>query len=410
MSESTSEAVRGAIVADPVAWADPGQIEDVLAGLRREDPVSWVEIPGYNPFWLVTRHADVMAVERNAELFTSGERVLLQSADQDDARRNGPLKSLIDMDGAEHRTHRAVTNDWFKPGRIRSREEAVTAEARRTVDELIERGGECDFAEVIAQFPLRVVLSILGLPPEKSSWVQQMTQEVFGATDPDMRRGGDLGQSYRETMREVLTYFMGLTADRQKNPNDDLASVIANADIGEAERLSYYGLIATAGHDTTSYSITGGMAALLENPDQLALLRRDPEALTDAVEEMLRWSSPVRGFLRTAQRDTEVGGVPIKAGQSLLLSFLSANRDEAAFEEPTRFDITRARNRHVAFGFGPHACLGAHLARLEMKVFFTELLSRIDEIELAGEPAFAQAVIVSGIKRLPVRYKERQTA
>lgn len=410
MSELASKVGRGAIIADPAAWADPIQIEKVCAELRRTEPVSWVEIDGYTPFWLLTRHADIVAVERDAELFTSAERVLLQPADQDEARRNGPLKSLVDMDGDEHRLHRAVTNDWFKPNSLRAREHLIAEEARRIVDELVELGGECDFAEVVAQYPLRVILSIMGLPSEDFAWMQRMTGEIFAATDPELQRGENLGASYRETIGEVLKYYANLTASRRANPTDDLASVIANADIGEAERLSYYGLIATAGHDTTSYAIAGGMLALLQHPDQFALLRSDPDLLPSAIEEMLRWTTPVRGFMRTAQRDTEIGGVAIEAGQAVLLSFFSADRDEAVTEDPTRFDITRARNRHLAFGFGPHNCLGGNLARMEMRLLFTELLSRIEDIKLTGEPTYAQAVIVSGVKRLPISYTGKQSA
>ncbi|MEU4418872.1 cytochrome P450, partial [Nocardia salmonicida] len=322
----------------------------------------------------------------------------------------GPLRSLVDMDGSEHRLHRDVTADWFKPRNLRSIEDTVRAEASRTVDELIESGPDVDFAEATLQFPLRVILSLLGLPREDYAWMLQKTQEVFGATDPDLQKERDLAVAYQQTFREVLEYFTQLTVSRQANPTDDLASVIANADIGEAERLSYYGLIATAGHDTTSYSIAGGMLALLQNPDQLSRLREDSELLPQAVEEMLRWTTPVRGFMRNAQRQTELNGVTIQAGDALLLSFLSANRDEAVFDDPQRFDITRTPNRQLAFGFGPHNCLGGNLARMEMKLLFAELLSRIDDLELAGEPSWAEAVIVGGVKRLPVRFSTRRSA
>ena len=402
----------GEVIADPQAWSDPAGVEATLAELRRSEPVSWVEPPGHTPFWLVTRHADVVAVERDAETFTNDPRVLLQTAELDEQRRRGgKLRSLLEMDGEEHRAHRAVTADWFKPPSLARIEDELTRLAGVAVDDMLELGGECDFAtQVAVQYPLRVILSILGLPQSDYARMLRLTQETFGAQDPDYQRGTDAAASYRETFREFFEYFGALTEAKQACPVSDLSSVIANdPDLGRAERLSYYMIIATAGHDTTAYTAAGGMLALLQHPEQLALVRRRPELLSGAVEEMLRWATPVRNFMRTAQVDCEVGGVAIRQGDSLALSFLSANRDEAAFEDPYTFDVTRQPNKHRAFGFGPHTCLGANLARMELRILFAELLARLD-IELAGEAEWAQAVMVSGVKRLPIRYRAREAS
>ncbi|HTK63760.1 MAG TPA: cytochrome P450 [Pseudonocardia sp.] len=399
--------MNGHLVANPGAWAQPEKLDGVFADLRRHDPVSRVEVPGYDSFWLVTRHADVLTMERDAEGFTNHPRSVLQTAELD-ARLNssGKLRTLVHMDGAEHRSHRAVAADWFRPRSLRAVQDEITAHAVQAVDDLAALGGECDFAaEIALGFPLRVILSIMGLPARDYPLMLRLTQELFGAQDPDLRRGQDTGNAYGQVFGDLFRYYAALTRDRRASPTTDLASVIANADIGEAERLSYYVLIATAGHDTTSYSITGGLLALLQHPEQLELLRRRPELIDGAVEESLRWTTPARHFMRTAARDCELGGTRIRAGESLMLSYVSANRDESVFTDPERFDITRTRNRQVAFGFGVHTCLGANLARMEMRLLFAELLRRLPHLELAGEPAWSQSLIVGGVKRLPIRYQ-----
>ena len=241
----------------------------------------------------------------------------------------------------------------------------------------------------------------------------RLTKAILGSTDREITSGASAGESRRRAIEEFFAYFALLIADRRERPTGDLASVIANAridgrPISEMEAVSYYVIIATAGHDTTSASIAGGLHALLEYPSELEKLRRSPELLPLAVEEMLRWVSPVRHFFRTATDSYVLRGRPIAPGDSLMMCYPSANRDEDVFDDPFRFKIERAQNRHVAFGFGVHQCLGLHLARLEMKAFFSELLSRVDHIELAGEPAWIESSVVSGLKHLPIRYAMRK--
>ena len=211
---------------------------------------------------------------------------------------------------------------------------------------------------------------------------------------------------------DFFEYFVALTADRRKNPTDDLASVIANATIdgrllNDYDTASYYVIIATAGHDTTSSSIAGGLEALLRHPDQLKRLRDDPSLGATAVEEMIRWVTPVKEFMRTATEDRTVGDQLIPAGDAVYLAYLSANRDEDVFEDPFRFDVARSDNKHLAFGHGVHFCLGAHLARLELRVFFEELLARVDDLQLAGDPSRSATVFVGGLKHLPLGYRMR---
>ena len=265
--------------------------------------------------------------------------------------------------------------------------------------------------DIAAWFPLRVVMSLLGVPPSDEPLMLKLTQELFGPEDPDMRRSGtdvDLMQA----LFDFNDYFNRLTEDRRRTPREDLASVIANAEIDgkpipEFERNSYYVIVATAGHDTTSSSIAGGMLALLQRPDEMARLRAEPVLLPKAAEEMIRWTTPVKHFLRTATDDTTIRGQTIRAGDSLMLCYASGNRDEEVFEDPFRFRVDRDPNPHLAFGFGAHLCLGRVLAKMEIETVFRQILSRVDAIELAGEPALVQSNFVSGLKTLPIRYRLR---
>jgi cytochrome P450 len=376
--------------------------------------VHWVDGPGYYPFWAVTRHADIMEIERDNGRFLNAPRPLLVPDHADDlaAERGRPLRTLVHMDDPDHRAHRAVVADWFRPANVRQREADIRALARRSVDVMADGGGTCDFVtDVAVDFPLRVILAILGLPEEDLGRMLRLTQELFGSDDPNRRRSPD-PEAQRRVFVDLLTYFTQLTVARRAAPTDDLASVIANARIdGEPldnlDAASYYVIIATAGHDTTTAAIAGGLAALIAHPDQLDRLRDDPELIPMAVEEIIRWVTPVKGFMRTATEDGEISGTTIRAGQSVYLAYPSANRDEAAFDDPFRFDVGRGPNDHLAFGLGAHFCLGAHLARLEIRIFLEELLPRIDTIDLAGDPVSSPTTFVGGLTSLPIKYELR---
>jgi cytochrome P450 len=236
----------------------------------------------------------------------------------------------------------------------------------------------------------------------------KLTQELFGSDDDEFKRGVD-GEEQMSALLEMFEYFTALTASRRENPTEDLASTIANAKVdgeplSDIDTISYYAIIAAAGHDTTSATISGGMLALIENPDQHGRLGGDLNLMPLATEEMIRWVTPVKAFMRTAAEDATVGGVLIAAGDSVLLSYVSGNRDEDVFHDPFRFDVTRDPNKHIAFGYGVHFCLGAALARMEVSSFFTELLPRLDSVELAGHPQHVATTFVGGLKHLPIRY------
>jgi cytochrome P450 len=403
----------GRIFTQASAYADPEAWHEIATQLRREQPILRVEQEGGEGFWALTRYDDVMTVERNPALFTNeeGSTLALHRPDRDEP---ASVKTLINMDGDEHREHRLLVNDWFKPQSIRNLEAAVQARAKQSVDEMVAVGGECDFARDIAMnYPLRVILTVLGLPESDFGRMLSLTQELFGSEDPEFARPAAEQQARMlEVVFDFIEYFKEVAADRRANPTDDLASVVANGTL-HGEPLSdmsvfgYYLIVATAGHDTTSNAVAGGLAALLEHPDQLARLQADPSLIGTATEEIVRWVTPVKHFMRTAQDDTEIGGQPIAKDDWVLMSFASANRDEEVFTDPFTFDIGRRDVQALGFGFGRHYCLGVHLAKLEIRAFFTELLSRLDWAELAGPVEYMHATLVTGPKHMPLKYSLR---
>jgi cytochrome P450 len=407
------------IFVDRMAYADLDAWHAAAARLRKNDPLPLVDLDGYVPFRPVTRHAHVAEVERNHTLFwNTRDSVLLPRAQIEQSRALGvDIKTLIHMDGAEHRAYRQVTNEWFKPANLRRQLGARLPElARHFVDRMLEHHGECDFARDIAlYYPLHVIMSILGVPESDEPRLLELTQKIFGGEDPDIGgiHGDDAVQTIMAALQDMALYFFRITEDRRANPRSDIASTIANGTIdgqplGDLETAGYYAIVATAGHDTTSSSLAGGLEALIRNPDQLRTLQAEPSRIPRAVDEIIRWVTPVRHFMRQAQADYRLGDVTLRAGDWLLLSYLSANRDDAVFEDPFRFDIARRNaDEHLAFGIGIHFCLGAHLARMELEAFFRELLPRLEHVELAGKPESMATTFVGGPKRLPIRFRLR---
>ncbi len=397
------------VFATPAAYADEPKLHAALAHLRAYAPVSWVDVPGYRPFWAITKHADVMDIERANTVFTNSPRPVLTTAEGDDQQAAIGVKTLIHLDDPEHRAIRAIGADWFRPKAMRALKVRIDELAKSYVDKMVAAGPECDFVqEVAVNYPLYVIMSMLGLPESDFPQMLKYTQELFGTDDEEMQRSASVEESMA-VLLEMFGYFNELTASRRSAPTEDLASAIANASIDGAplsdiDTVSYYLIIATAGHDTTSAVISGGLHALIENPDQLERLRADISLMPLATEEMVRWVTPVKEFMRTAQEDTEVRGVPIAAGESVLLSYVSSNRDEDVFDQPFRFDVGRDPNKHNAFGYGVHFCLGAALARMEVNSFYSELIPRLDSIQLAGDPQYTATTFVGGPKHLPIRY------
>jgi cytochrome P450 len=412
MSTTTVENL-GAIFVDPAAYADPVAWHAAAQRIRQESPILKVEVEGYPDFWAITTHANVMEVERNPEVFTNGPYPTVTPLSHVEAATNVPVKTLIQMDGDQHKAHRNLVNDWFKPVSVKSLQGRIDTLARDSVDRMAAMEGRCDFAnDVAVYFPLHVILAILGLPEDDYPRMLMLTQELFGAEDPDIARLVE-DESQFGVLLEFMNYFTSLTDDRRTHPTGDLASVIANAEIAgeplpDMDTLGHYLIIATAGHDTTSSVIAGGLLALLDNPDQLALLRADPTLIHSAADELIRYVSPVKHFMRHCQEPFAVGGVAFEPGDHLLLSFASANRDETVFTDASKLDVRRENAAsQLAFGFGRHFCLGAHLARMEIRAIFRELLGRVDHVELAGEPTWIRANFVQGPKSIPISYQLR---
>ena len=405
-----------AAIADPKTYGDEAGMYALLARLRREDPVHWTQPEGYNPFWTITRHAHIMEIERQQTLFINAPRTALRTVAQEDRIRavtgsNQVARTVIQMDQPDHRAFRALTQAWFMPTRLKVLNERMVELASQFVDRLRDLDGRCDFVKDIAVwYPLRAIMLILGVPEEDEAFMLKLTQQHFANTDPNIaeKHAAQPG----DAARELFAYFTDLTAKRRLDPRDDIVTLLADATIagkpiGDYERNSYYFILAVAGHDTTSASIAGTLLALMQNPDQFSRLRADRSLMAAAMDEGVRWTSPVKHFFRTATVDYELAGRTIRAGESLLLSYPAANRDEQVFKDPDSFRIDRKPNPHLAFGFGPHLCLGQHFAKLEMRTLFDALLDRVDEFELAGEPKLLEVNFVGGLKELPIAYRMR---
>jgi len=409
----------GATIVDPAAYAD-GRAEAAFTRLRREAPLAQVRAEGYAPFWAVTRHADILEAERRSADFSSGDLpvTLTSRAARARAETSTPPmpRTLVSLDGGEHRALRQLTQGWFVPQNLRKLEARLRQLARASVDRMAALGGECDFARDIAlYYPLRVIMEILGVPERDEPLMLKLTQEMFGGEDKELNRSGAevdpaaALEGVRDAVMEFVGYFNAMIEDRRKSPREDLGSVIANGRIdgeplGFPEVVGYYLITATAGHDTTSNTTATGLWALAERPDLLARLKADPALIPAHVEESIRWASSVQHFMRAATADVELGGQRIAKGDWLMLCYTSGNRDEAVFDNPFAYDINRPA-RHLAFGYGPHVCLGQHLARMEMRIFWEELLPRLERLELAGAPVRSSATFVGGPKHVPVRYR-----
>ncbi|HEB90567.1 MAG TPA: cytochrome P450 [Deltaproteobacteria bacterium] len=406
----------------PSHYGVSGQPHEAWTWLRQNAPVWRCETETFPPFYTITRHADIVEISSRPEIFSNTQGAVLLNREQkaELEKTESPfaaMRSIIDMDPPEHREFRKVASGFFTPRSIHRLDDIVTECAREQVDKLGDEG-ECDFVEAIAQrHPLRVLATILGIDRDDEELVLSLTQQLFASEDPDLQREGE---DRKEAIMALGAEFMGLFAriieDRRANPRDDLASLLANAKMADGspmppiETFGYFLIVFTAGHDTTRNAIAGGMAALLENPEQLERLCDDPELTKPAFEEIVRWTTPVNYMRRHLLEDVEMHGVKMKKGEDLALFYASANRDESVFDRPFEFDIRRQPNRHLGFGTGEHFCLGSHVARLSARALFRELATRIEHVEPAADPSLIESSFVVGYKTLPIRYKIRPAA
>lgn len=402
-------------------YGENGYPHEEWTRLRRESPVHRFEPEGYAPFWAVTKHADIIEVSKQPELFRSAGRFILMPEllnDGADLADQPPLRMLVNMDPPEHRDYRKLVSHWFTPRAVKRMEARLEEITREIFDELARDGGEyeCDFVrEIAVRQPLRMITEILGIPREREDFVLRVTNENFGLEDPEFQREGETRDERLGFITEAFSYLREITEARRKDPRDDVTTVLANATVGgepvpEFELFSLYFLLMVAGHDTTRNAISGGMRAFFEHPGEFEKLRRDPSLVATAADEIVRWTTPVNHFSRTATRDTELRGRKIREGDSVALFYASANRDEEVFADPFTFRIERHPNPHLGFGVGEHFCLGASLARMDLRVFFRQLAQRVESIELAGPVDLLHASFVGGPKRMPIRYRLKPAA
>lgn len=389
---------------DQAAYQAGGPPHAAFARLRRECPVYW------NPFgdggcWAILKYKDVFDVSLDTKTFSAAARgVILRDWNPDDYEVQKDL--LINLDPPAHTKRRRLVSLGFSGKMIRNLEAHVRQVTTEILDEVAPQGA-CDFVDAIsAELPLQVIVEMVGVPKEDRRKVLDWSNKMIGFDDPEYGGVPEVGQM---AAAELFMYANELAEERERHPKDDLVSLLMRAEV-DGERLtrtefsSFFMLLLVAGNETTRNLISGGMLALIEHPAERARLMADRSLLPSAIEEMLRWVAPVNVFRRTATRDAVVRGQPIRAGEQVVLFYASANRDEDVFRNPEVFDITRAPNDHLAFGIGPHFCLGANLARLEIRVMFEELLRRLPDVELAGEPERLRSYFINGIKRMPIRF------
>ena len=400
-------------IINPDLYVQRGYPHEEWALLRKEAPVFRYQRPGVEPFWAITKHADVVAVSRQPELFRSTQ-MLFVSQEEPGAPLpdEAILRQLLNMNPPEHGEFRRVVNQRFTPRSVQQLKDQIERIATEVLDDLVGRE-ECDFVtEVSAKLPLAVIAEMFGIPRADWAMMFRLSNAMIGPADPEYGGNESIKENLERARLEFFQYFNQLCEDRRKTPRDDVASALANGSVnGEAlppfELLSYFALLIIAGNETTRNATTGGLHALISHPDQWERLKRDPSLATTATEEIVRWTSPVIQFTRIATADTALHGQQLREGDVLALFYPSAARDEDIFEQPSTFDIGRYPNPHISFGIGEHFCLGANLARLELQVMFRQLAQRMESVELAGPTQRMRSSFVGGIKHMPIRYRMR---
>ncbi len=410
----------------PESYAEHGYPHAAWRLLRRESPIHYWDKGVQNPFYAVTRHEDILWISKQPKRFRNGPRMaVLVGANPGETGGLPPegdgatppgqprlIRQLLNMDPPEHGRYRKVSSGWFTPRAIRRLEGEVERITRELLDALAAGEGEADFVHAVtAPLTLSVLADLLGVPREDWELMFRWTNQIAGSADPDYQVPGETQfETIRRARESLFKYFAELGQQRLAEPRDDMVSVIVRGRVeGEPlpplELLSYFLLLVVAGNETTRNAASGGLLALIENPGELEKLRRNPGLIDSAVEEIVRWTSPVIQFCRTPLEDVEIRGQKIRAGEHLCLFYPSANRDEEVFADPNRFGVDRDPNPHLGFGIGEHFCLGANLARLELRELFRQLVGRLRSVELAGPVERVRSSFLGGVKRMPIRFE-----
>ncbi|MCW2587056.1 MAG: Steroid C27-monooxygenase [Frankiales bacterium] len=395
---------------DPDTFADGLPLEQ-FAAMRESAPVFWHDQPGSwgDGFWVVTRHADVQEVSRTPEVFSSYERgALLHTGEAQDEEQTLEMTRMLmlNMDPPEHSQYRNIVQRAFTPRVIKALEPRLQEFAADIVDRALAKG-EGDFVkDVAAELPLLAICELLGVPAEDRSIIFDLSNRLIGFDDPEFRTSADDAQV---ASMEMYMYADGIAAARRECPADDIATKLLQAEVDGGALTQeqfdvFFLLLSVAGNETTRNSITHGMQAFFDHPDQWEIFKRE-RPLATAVDEIIRWATPVIQFQRTALSDYQLGGQTISKGDRVAIYYSAANRDDAALESPDTFDVTRENNDHVAFGGGgPHFCLGANLARATVRIMFNEIAERMPDIRPLGPPRTLRSMFINGIKEIPVSY------
>jgi cholest-4-en-3-one 26-monooxygenase len=399
---------------DPARYQRDGYPHQLWTRMRAEAPVAYFEPPGYPPFWAITRHADIMQVASQPQMFSSAKGITLDRNAEAVSEAMAGLEMIVFLDPPRHGPMRQVANREFTRRAVRARFDDIGRITARIVDDAATGGAVavCDFVTTFAApLPLAVMAWVLGVP--RPDWQQLLsaTDSIIGKEDPEFRLPDESpDQARRRAQIDIHRYFAGMVEQRRGDPQGDLVSLLAQSTVdgvplSQDQLIGYCELLVEAGNETTRDAISGGMHAFCEHPDQWAKLRDHPELLPLAVDEILRWVTPISYFTRSTTEDCELGGQKIRAGDKLVLFWGSGNRDEAVFDAPFEFRIDRRPNQHLVFGFGPHFCMGAHLARAELEHVFGTLPARMQFVEQAGPVERLYSSINGAIKHLPIRYQ-----
>jgi alpha-terpineol hydroxylase len=417
------DAIARAVIL-PESFTDlEGVVYPACRWLHENMPIGIAAVEGYDPVWILSKHAHIKEVMSDPELYHNADvNIFLQPTAGDDYLRGllgGTTKVLQDlsyMEPPEHLPHRNSIQIPFMPARVNRYEAMLRRLAREAVDRMLDSGGECDFVDTVSRdYPFFAIMEILGIPREGYPAMLKMAQDTFGANDPELKRDDieltpeAFGKQWLAAVRECYEYVETLRQDRLANPRDDLTSAIVHARLKNGEPLpdrtqnNFISTVVLAGHDTTSSAISGGMLGLIKHPDQLQRAKDDPSLIQSLVEECLRYSTPAKHFMRNSTRATTLHGYSMRAMERVMCLLVAGNRDPDVFPQPERFDVGRKNNPHIAFAWGQHVCLGQFFAKIEMRTLFQELLPRIKSIELAGLPKQKAGNFVTGLKKLPIR-------
>ncbi len=378
--------------------------------LRKHAPVFWYDRPEFEPFWAITKHADIVEIGKNPTDFIIAPRLAVFVAANEPPEQEA--RHLLNMDPPVHAKYRQVVSKWFTPRTVKVWEPKVEKLTRQILDKAAEKG-EIDFVnEVSAPITIAVIALMLGVPEEDWHLLFRWTNEIIASEDPEYQQGRTVRETGDQARAELFGYFDKLAKERRASPQDDILSVVVRGQVDgqpipQFELLSYYFLLVVAGNETTRNAMTGGVQQLIDNPGELEKLLANPGLVDGMVEETVRWVTPVNQFTRTATRDMTVRDKLVKSGESVCLFYASGNRDEEIFEDPFRFDISRNPNNHIGFGRGEHVCLGAHLARLELRALFAQLRERLVSIERARPVDRITSSFIGGVKRAPIRWEMR---